>query len=79
VEGESLEESMEGVSATRREVLAEAVSSNIFHLMLVRQRGHSTSWIVFGERLVEEYKICEPATNCDMWFLEGREVGLKTG
>lgn len=79
MEGESLEESMEGVGTAGGEVLAEPVSTDIFHLVFVGQWGNGASRVVFGESLVEKHKVCESPTNRNGWLLECGEVCLVAG
>jgi hypothetical protein len=79
VEGEPLEEPMEGVGATGGEILTEPVSSNVLHFMFIRKWRHGASRVVFRESLIKKHKVREPAANSDGWFLECGEVGLMMG
>jgi hypothetical protein len=59
VERESVQEALEGVGATGGKVRAEAVAADIFHALLVGQRGYGSGGILAGELFVEEYEVCE--------------------
>ena len=67
---------MERVSTALGEVWAEAVAADVFHFMLVWERGNGTGGIFFAEGFVEKDKVGEAATNGEGRFLEGFEVGL---
>lgn len=58
------------------EIWAKSISSNIFHLMLVRQWWHGTGRIFPIEGIVEKEEVREPSANRDIGFLEGLEIRL---
>lgn len=63
MERQSVQEALEGVGAAGGKVRAEAVAADIFHALLVGQRGHGSGGIVAGELFVEEYEVCEAAAD----------------
>ena len=76
MQGDSFEEAVQGVSSSMGKVSPETVAADVFHFMLVRQRGNGALRIFSAERLVQEDKVGESATNLDCGLLEGDEVGL---
>ena len=76
VHGAALEKSVEGMSAGVSESWAEAITSDIFHFVLVWQRRNGTLWVLLAELLVEEDEVSKPAADFHERFLEGCEVGL---
>ena len=66
----ALQETVEGVSACVCEGWAEAVTPDVFHLVLVWQRGNSTLWILLAEFFVEKDEIGEASTDFDERLLE---------
>lgn len=65
MQGEALEETVEGVSTSISEVRAEAVTANIFHLVLVWEGGDSALWVFAAEVFIEENKVGKATANFD--------------
>ena len=63
MERQSIQEALERVGAADGKIRAEAVAADIFHALLVGQRGHGSGGIVAGELFVEEYEVCEAAAD----------------
>lgn len=59
------------------EVRTEAVASDVFHFVLVGQRGNGTLWILARELFVEEDEIGEAAADFTGGFGKRLEVGLQ--
>lgn len=64
--------------ATSGEVGAEAVATDVLHALLVRERRHSGSWVIFGELFPEEDEVGEAAADGGCFALEGREGRLRS-
>ena len=76
MQGETLEETLQGVGPTAGEVGAEAVAADIFHALLVGEGRDGTCRVVLGEGLREEEEIGEAATRGEGGFLEGGKCRL---
>ena len=72
----SFQEAVQGVSSSMGEVGSKAVTTNVFHLVLVWERGNGALGIFSAERFVKEYEVSETATDFDGGFLEGCKIGL---
>lgn len=59
MQSESFEKAVEGVSSSFGEVGTKAVTSDVFHFVLVGQRGDGALWILERELFVEEDEIGE--------------------
>ena len=64
------------MGTTLGEVRAEAVPTNVFHFVLVRERRNSTGGILFAKGFVEKDKVGEAAADGKGGLLEGLEVCL---
>ena len=62
--------------STLCKVRSEAVSPDVFHLVLVWQRWHGTLWILFAELFIEKDKVCESTTDFHGMILEGCKISL---
>ena len=60
-------------------VWPKAVASNIFHLVLVWERGDSTLWILLAKFFVEKHEVCKASADLRNGFLKGCKVGLEAG
>jgi len=76
VQGEALEEAVQGVGTSIGEVGAEAVTADVFHLVLVWKRGDGALWVFAAKVFVEEDEVGEAATDFDGWTRERCKVGL---
>ena len=57
-------------------VRSKSVTANIFHFVLVWERGDRALRVFSAKHLVEENEVGEAATDFDSRFLEGSKVGL---
>ena len=76
MQGESFQEAVQGVSSSMGKVRPKAVAADIFHFVLVWERGDGALRVFSAEHLVKENEIGETAAHFDGRFLEGGEVGL---
>lgn len=76
MQDESFQEAVEGVSSSMGKIRPKAVAADVFHFVLVWERGDGTLRVFSAEHLVQENKVGEAATYFDGGFLERREVGL---
>ena len=53
------------MGATLCKIGAEAVSANVFHLMLVRERGNSVCGELLAKGFVKEYEVGEAASDAE--------------
>ena len=65
------------MSATLSEVGAEAVPTDVFHFVLIRERGDGGGGVFSAEGLVEKDEVGEAATDGEGGFLERFEVRLE--
>lgn len=76
MQGESFQEAVQGVSSPMGKVRSEAVAADVFHFVLVWERGDGALRVFSTEHFVKENEVGETTTNFDGGFLEGGEVGL---
>ena len=77
MQGESFQEALQGVSSSMCKVRPKAITADVFHFVLVWERGDGALRVFSAEHLVKENEIGETATNFDGACLEGGEVGLR--
>ena len=77
MQGDSFQEAVQGVSSSVGEVRPKAVPTDIFHFVLVWERGNCALRVFSAEHFVEEDEVSKSATDFDGRFLKGGEVGLK--
>ena len=73
VQGEACKKALQGIRPPGGKVRPEAVAANIFHPLLVRERGDGGSGEGSVKRLVEEEEVGEAPADGNGWFLEGGE------
>ncbi len=74
--GDSFQEAVQGMSSSMGKVRPKAVATNVFHLVLIWERGDGALRIFLAEILVKENEVRETATDLDRRFLEGGEISL---
>ena len=79
MQGNSFQETVQGVSSSVGKVGAKTVAADVFHFVLVWERRNGALRVFSAERLVEEDEVGETPTDFDGRFLEGGEVGLQWG
>lgn len=77
MEGKAVKEALERMRSTVGEVRAEAIATNIFHSLLVREGGDCGGRVVSAQRLIQEDKVCKPPADCCLRSLEGGKCRLK--
>lgn len=76
MQGETFEETVQRVGTTIGEIWAEAIATDVFHLVLVWKWGDGALWVLAAEKLVEEDEICEATANLYGRTGEGCKVAL---
>ena len=65
MQGQTGEETLEGVTAADGEVCAEAVAADVLHALAVGDGGHGGGGVVAVELFVEEDEVGEAAADGD--------------
>ena len=76
MQGNSFQEAVQGVSSSVGEVRPKTVPTDVFHFVLVWERGNCALGVFSAEHFVEEDKVGETATDFHGRFLKGGKVGL---
>jgi hypothetical protein len=79
VEGKAPDEAVEGMCAALGEVGTKAVAADVFHFVLVWERGNGVGGELLAKGFVEEDEIGEPAADTEGGFLKGGKIALMHG
>lgn len=70
MQSEAFQETVQGMSSSIRKVKSKAVAANVFHFVLIWERGNGALRVFSAETLVEENEVGETAADFDGGFLE---------
>ena len=73
----AFEEAMQRVSSSLGKIGSKSVSSDVFHLVLVRQGRNGALRVLPGELLVQEDEVGEASADFDQRLLKRSEVCLQ--
>lgn len=76
MQSKSFQETVQGVSSSIGKVRPKAVAADVFHFVLIWERGNGALRVFSAEILVQENEVGETAADFDGGFLERGEVGL---
>lgn len=68
---------MEGMSSSLREVGAEAVTTDVFHLVFVWEGRNRAGRVFSVKRFVKKDKVCEATAHVETGSRKGSEVRLQ--
>ena len=78
MQSEAFEEAVQGVRAAVCEVRPESVATDVFHFVLVWERGDGALGVFAAEEFVEEDKVRKASADFNGGLLEGCKIGLFT-
>ena len=73
---QAADETVQRVSAALCEVRSEAITADVFHLMLVRERWDDVGREILAEGFVEKDKIGEAAADAERGLFKRGEIAL---
>ena len=76
MQGNSFQEAVQGVSSSMGKVGPKTVAADVFHFVLIWERGNGALGVFSAERFVKENEVGETATDFDSGLLEGGKVRL---